>query len=594
MKSLRTHALLFVAVLTAGCQSNNITAPSTPEPVSKQPEAPPPAPVAARAPKLFWLSLDGFRKANVEAFMKFVKRPHSKGFAWLLRQPNWNAELTVTNPTITSSSHISTITCSPPGVHGVVSNSQWDGSKNISGFEAPYDADTYVAALSRQGWRVAAYGYPSIDGSTDNRRAAFGATYANAANKGLLSTFEIGAQTTLELFSFVTKQNTHKVTAAVAKDGKTITYRLTDGSTFQSAVGEWANLVFREGATSQLVAILFASSGPKANIYIAPTMTNAAYPDDFKKRLEAQDIIFSPGKDFALRDAYGDSAFLKAQEHRLNHFTKAAQHIIKTESSDAFFFYLEDLDVLGHQYEGDATFDAIRGEHFAKVDAALGSILELLPAGTDVVIAGDHGMAPTNYEINASRLLPADAAKQLQVNTSGGALFLYGKSAALESMPPANEPWFKKTVQQLRQARVAFDKGRPVFHSVVVKGSPEAAQLGLGGPRMPWILAFAEPGLAVKTSVENAYLLSKRLGFEISEALQSKYPVPMTKGKIVEPVPLGNHGHINSAQAMKTSLVISGPIAAKLSAKSVRMNTDLVPAVADALGTQRPRGCPRK
>src|SRR4051812_6195894 len=60
--------------------------------------------------KLFWMSLDGLKKEDVVKYMSYVKNPHPRGFNYLLQHAAWNEKLKISNPTITASSHVSTIT----------------------------------------------------------------------------------------------------------------------------------------------------------------------------------------------------------------------------------------------------------------------------------------------------------------------------------------------------------------------------------------------------------------------------------------------------------------------------------------------------
>ncbi|MFW7377287.1 MAG: alkaline phosphatase family protein [Oligoflexus sp.] len=543
--------------------------------------------------RLFWLSLDGLQKAKIESLLPYLTEAHPLGLKYLLNLENWQSELEINNPTITASSHISTISCLPPGEHGIIANRQWNGSSYVSGFTADYGKETFVQTLVKHGLRVASLGYPSIDGSSPGRSASFGASYDDPINRGSIVSLSWGESRVIQSPSRINSNETIPIEVQVADDGKILTMVQGD-QRFEAQVGDWSNIFFTTNELKHLTVVAFLArneASSSVEIYISPTMINHAHPQSFQQRLDSLNLVFSPGKDSSLLQKYGDEVFLKSMEHRLHYFTSTARYILSEEQPEAFFMYLEDLDVLGHLFEGDEERHALVGQYLAKLDQAVGSIMEQIPDSTEIVILGDHGMAATQYELNVLKLIENEAVSRVKIMTSGGSLFVYGLDAPLDSMPPQNEAWFQKLVQSFRGARVAFDDNKQLFTKVLVKNSSEAQELGLAGAEMPWIIAFSEPGISLKTSFEDRLLLARRQSFRLSITNDELFPDPTESGTLVEPKPYGSHGYFSKSDEMRSSLLLHGPKLSQLPASSVKSNIRLVPAVADALQLPRPSGC---
>lgn len=133
--------------------------------------------------------------------------------------------------------------------------------------------------------------------------------------------------------------------------------------------------------------------------------------------------------------------------------------------------------------------------------------------------------------------------------------------------------------------------GKKLFGKVIVRGTTEAIEEGLGDTLVPWIMAFANDGVGFKNSVENVTLLARAKWAPIPASLSSKYPDPVNNGKLVTPTPAGQHGHWNENSQMRTLPVLEGPRVSKIDPQSVEKTLQLVPTVADALGLPRPASC---
>jgi hypothetical protein len=223
-------------------------------------------------------------------------------------------------------------------------------------------------------------------------------------------------------------------------------------------------------------------------------------------------------------------------------------------------------------------------------------LLSLIPESTNVLIVGDHGMSAVQYELAAGALLPTEARGRFIVKASGGALFLYGtEKGSLLDRAPVAEPWFKATVKALEEWRLPTNMKKALFTKIVVKGSPAAQNEGWTDVTpLPWIAAFATPGVGLKETTEASLLVSLRKGAVLPPELRAQ-AAGGDVSRLGEPVPYGQHGHDADSFEMMTNAVTFGP---RFEAKARHLgarttNLALVPFAADALGWPRPEACAR-
>lgn len=563
------------------------------------------APASARL-KLVWLSLDGLQRQMIEGFLSRSKVTHPFGLRSLLaggagRRVTWEP-VEVVDPTITSASHASTITCSPPGVHGIVSNGQWNGAAMESGFDKPYAAETFVHALRQKGLRVGVVGYPGFDGQTSNRTADSSVSYDSAPDRSQLISLKEKPKGELHWLSRLAPDVGNRISISYELDTASQQVRVITREGLAGDVTEngWLNVLGLVGERSQQVSLTLFRKDDGLYLYLSPTSVNRVLPVELEKAFERKGMVFSAGKDYGLRAALGDQAFLRTMGHRLFSFMESMHSVLDDDSNDALFLYFEDLDVLGHQYAGISEALPLIDAHLAQFDKALGSVLSRLPSGANVVVVGDHGMSAVQYELNPIAFLPASARDELVVRSSGGSLFLYGKGpSSLTSAPPRDAPWFRELVSKLETLRVPGDQSKRLFPRVIVRGSPSARSAGWQDETaLPWIMAFAEPGVGIKTVADERLVVSKRAGFTLpKDVLMAGVQPGHDAQELPEPVPAGQHGHISSSPDMLTHVAFWGPafsksgLRRKSDAGAPLANTVLVPRVADALGWPRPESC---
>lgn len=550
-----------------------------------------------KAPKLVWISLDALHESNLRSFLGGIKNPHPRGLVWLLRQENAVGNLSVSFPSITASSHISTMTCSSPGTHGVFLNSgNWTGERDYSGFAMPYQTETWVQALRKDRKQVAVAAYPSVDGSSPERSADLGVAYDTPVGKVQYVTLSPSGEGSAEVPSHLISGKTYRFTFRSTLDQK-IVVSSDFGAEVELPEARVADVFGDDGLGGQKrrAAVSFLNlgmqSGQKATVVaVSPVSITPVTGENLKLALDQKNIVWSNMRDYGYsKFDNGVELTLETIRHRRQVVLRAIKEMLALRSVDAMFLYFEDIDVILHAWMGVPTVHDELVDFLSEFDQELGGLLSNLPAETNLVVMGDHGMSAIQYELNARSLLPPGAASNFMIRTSGGAMLLY-PPGRLDDAPPEGLD-LEATAQALRDVRVEFDGNRKVFKRVILRDSDEAKSLGLSGNKSPWILAFAEDGISLLDRLESPVLLSRRASFVIPESLRSKYPDPMNSGTLIQPTPLGAHGHDSAITEMKTHLVMLGPELSHLDLASVTSSTQVVPAVAQALGWVKPASC---
>lgn len=540
--------------------------------------------------KLVWMSLDGFQPKALDPWVSKLKSPHPKGLSWLLKKARGKSDFRVINPTITAPSHVSTITCTPAGTHGILDNSSWTGNGTVSGFGKLYEPENWIYRLRRHGLRVGVAFYPSIDGNGDGRSADVGIAYDTA-----------GSST--QLIPISKNASVDVIVPSRAAQDKAFTIRLTSNASGDiSGSSPWGSIptlklsmpqdfVFKStinGVERTVgVSLMLVSIKEKSLVAVSPIQVMPAFGDEFAKWLDSERIFFSSLKDYKMQ-AYVPS-YLAAMKHRQDDIIKVNLAMLRREDLDAIFLYFPDLDSLLHGFYRDAVNEKAVIDYLSGFDRELGKVIEAIPDSADFLVVGDHGMSAIAYSLNVRKILGEDVASQGYISTSGGSMYFYPPPGRVDAPPPANMN-LEQIAARLRAMEFDVTKSK-IFAKVLVRGSKEAIKEGLAGAQMPWIMAFANDGIGFKNSVEDKLLLSKATWAVIPEQLKQKYPETFNNGVPDRPIPAGQHGHYNGLPQMRTRLVMEGPRISKIPLAKLDRTLQLVPAVADAEGWPRPKGC---
>lgn len=527
-------------------------------------------------PKLIFLSIDSLNNQGLVEFVPLLKSPHPFGLQRILNHRNSNKELIIQNPTITASSHSSTITCSSPSVHGIFANSQWDGTKMVSGFAAPTNAETFATALMKAGLKTVSAGYPALDNSEPGRIVNEGFAYGDTIGQSTLAQIKNNEKS---FYSWKDKNNSELAKISISRNSNGDLGLACESSNCVISENQDSKLLNIEISLDNKIASGYAFDvGSKdQDVYISPLGLNKAFPKTIAKKLDSCGIVFSPGKDSSL-SRFGSKPFIYGLEHRLNFFRSAWTHFLPETSADAIFIYLEDLDSLRHQFSGDQNALSAVLQHVQRVDQLLGDFFQSVPPETNVVIMGDHGMSTIRYELNIRKILPEEVLKDSVVITSGGTLLLYSKknqpNEKINSNPSSADYEMlaktRNTLLKFRHPKLPTD----VFQKVYIKNTADMKIAGLDHPSAPYLIAFAHDSIALQSSVGDELILA--------DTQDPKLPAPR---------PRGQHGHFNENRSMRSFLALWGKELDNLQASSIKANTEVVPAIANALRWPAPEQC---
>lgn len=540
--------------------------------------------------KLVWLSLDGLQADALEPWVSKLKSPHPKGLSWMLKSAHGRSDFKVINPTITAPSHISTITCSGAGAHGILDNSTWTGNGTTSGFNKPYAPENWITRLRKQGLRVGSALYPSIDGTGDGRQADVGIFYDNPGSQPQILTVAKGNAVGTTVPDRTDPAVKYPIEVQVSAEGG-VSAKTPWGKVERLTIAKPADVMFtikiagieRKAA----VSFLLVSTEPTVTVEVSPIQIMPVMGSDFAAELDAKNIVFSSVRDYRIQS--NAVAYLASLEHRRRFIVDSDLAMLGRGDLDAVFLYFEDLDATLHAYYKDEANEGAIVDYLNRLDQDLGRIVESVPSSADFVVVGDHGMSAIAYVLNARKILTEAIAAKGTVMASGGALYVYPPQGDIVQAPPSN-----MDLNAIADGLRAMDldlTGNKIFAKVLVRGSKEAEDEGLSGNQVPWIMAFANDGIGFKNSIEDKFLLARANWAVVPENLRAKYPDPTNNGVLVTPTPAGQHGHWNDIQQMRTKLVLEGPRLSKIDPQLIEKSLQLVPVVADSLGLPRPASC---
>lgn len=459
--------------------------------------------------KLVWMSLDGLQPEALEPWVSKLKNPHPKGLSWLLRSARGRADLKVINPTITAPSHISTITCAGAGAHGIMDNSTWTGNGTTSGFNKPYAPENWITRLKKQGMRIGSSLYPSIDGSGTGRQADVGIFYDNPGSTPQLLTVAKGATMGASIPDRSQSTKGYPVEISVSAEG-VVSVKTPWGNVDRLSPATPVDVLFTTtiaGAERKAaVSFMLVATTPDVTVEVSPIQVMPVMGSEFASTLDRKDIIFSSLRDYRIQSNV--AAYLASMEHRRRFVVETDAVMLGRVDLDAVFLYFEDLDALLHAYYRDDRNEGLIIDYLAKFDQDVGRLLSLIPANTDFVALGDHGMSAISYVLNARKVLTEAVASKGTVMAGGGALYLYPPQGDLAQDPPKDLD-LNAVAESLRAMELDLT-GSKLFGKVIVRGSKEAAEEGLSGNQVPWIMAFANEGVGFKNSVEDKMLLDRK------------------------------------------------------------------------------------
>ncbi|HEX8173327.1 MAG TPA: alkaline phosphatase family protein [Thermoanaerobaculia bacterium] len=416
---------LLLIVLAFGC------APATPP--AAVPQAPPPLAANGAAVRVVLMSFDGFgadayaaRAANLPALGRMVAEGAS-------------ARVIPVNPTVTSSAHVSILTGADPQHTGIVGNRfHVPGTPRDamgSGYETDPDVESLLEAARRQGKRVGAIAFPTLEGKTPRRTADFGMPWTNSLTDGRIvhltrtdfhrewvpPTWTDRPHQRRSFSPILRARIEWAVPRRVRTDVDIVAYDTTDDArenydaiyieseereSAPDARGWFAvSVAAADGLYGSWSKLLHADpSLADMTIYWGPISRTEAYPASFRALLDGE-VGFWPGS--PEEHAGIDTTTFIEQSDRLADFLTRAQTLaLERMQCDLLLAYQPQVDGAMHNFLGTAEETRVVDAAFAAADRAVAAIQTALDLTRDAfVVAGDHGLMPANTEVRMNRWL---------------------------------------------------------------------------------------------------------------------------------------------------------------------------------------------
>ena len=144
--------------------------------------------------------------------------------------------------------------------------------------------------------------------------------------------------------------------------------------------------------------------------FLSPTVEKAAYPDDLREYLEANDYRIDVNAKLGHQD--DKSEFMEDAHETLDARFEAFKHYIQEDGWDLFFGVFMTTDRVNHflfgDYEGDEPGSEeveLFLEFYEKVDRYLGELRGMLADDTTMMVASDHGFTTLDYEVHCNAWL---------------------------------------------------------------------------------------------------------------------------------------------------------------------------------------------
>lgn len=571
----------------------------------------------------YFISIDGLQPDLLEKLIETGQLDAPHGLKWLSR----GARVERVRPVVTSltaSSHVSTITCTPPSRHGIVSNAFMAGGVKVNGFAQAFLTEPLWRAAMRQGKKVLSLAYVGSDGTTPERSADFGLAYPNDAliAPQQIVDWDVDALTpargwtvqaktaksdadpstwkeatveltlnpkTLEkrtLHALVIKQGTgsrSSVEKIVFDTDKDLSNGVLGTLEPQREPAAHFDVFFTEtGADSTLKGVkrraflrpLPAAAG-HVKVYVSRASYNNAYPESFRRQLDDANLVWP---DYGVRyEPLPAGEYFEYQTMIDTFLTDVGERFAPLLGVDLVLFYQPIIDSLGHKWQSalprpfdpsaqdDVTKAFVAG--FQLVDRNVSRLVSASGVDSVVALMGDHGMDPSLKVVNLAPLLPSDHLGKVNVVPSGALALLYdvpGSSLAAE--------YGKKLAKNLRALRY---QGLPTMGKAHFKDAHLAIAAG-AEPIPPADWPYGEAQVAITAGA----------GFWWAYA-------PLTSEVLQAPPALGMHGYEADQPQMSTTLMFRAP---HLRPRVIPTGSliDAVPTFSKLMGIEPPADCEGK
>lgn len=363
------------------------------------------------------------------------------------------------SPTVTSTTHVSMITGAEPQRTGIVSNRYHAPGTPIEqtsrGMETDIDVETLVEAAHRQGKRVGAVSFPTIDARNARRSADFGLVWSDSMTPGRIikltsadfrrewvpPTWSDRPHPRRSFSPIMRARIEWSVPKKARADVDIVAYDTTDDRVENYDLyfvedGEreitpdaqgWFAISSRtaDGLYGSWSKLLQPTSSLNLSIYWGTISRTNAYPDSFRAMLD-EEAGFWPGSP----DEHSgiDAQTFTEQLVRLSDFlTRAQTTAIRRMPFDLLLAYQPNVDGAMHTYLGAPEGDAVIRAAFVAADRAVAEIGGLLDSSRDaLIVTGDHGLVRTLRDVRPNRMLAeAGFAPRWRAYVSGSVAHFY-------------------------------------------------------------------------------------------------------------------------------------------------------------------------
>jgi predicted AlkP superfamily pyrophosphatase or phosphodiesterase len=363
------------------------------------------------------------------------------------------------SPTVTSTTHVSILTGAGPQRTGIVSNRFHAPGTPVDetarGMETDIDVETLVEAARRQGKRVGAVSFPTVDARNARRSADFGLIWSEPMTPGRMikltradfrrewvpPTWTDRPHPRHSFSPIMRARIEWSVPKKTRLDVDLVAYDTTDDR------AENYDLYLIEDGEHEIAPDAhgwFAISTPTADglygswsklmqptasldltLYWGPVSRTNAYPDSYRTMLE-EEAGFWPGSPDE-RAGVDAQTFIEQLVRLSDFYTRVQTATIRRMPFDLLLAYQPTVDGAMHSYLGAPDENAVVRAAFVAADHAVAEIGALLDSSRDaLIVTGDHGLVPTLRDVRPNRLLAEGGfAPRWRAYVSGSVAHLY-------------------------------------------------------------------------------------------------------------------------------------------------------------------------
>ncbi|HEU4889476.1 MAG TPA: alkaline phosphatase family protein [Thermoanaerobaculia bacterium] len=412
----RSLSLLLLVLLSC------VSAP----PPAVAPPQPPQLAATSTARRVVLLSFDGL---GADAL---ARQQGLSAFERLSREGAW-ARIINVDPTLTAPTHVAILTGAVPQRTGIVSNRFHLAGRPIDetarGMMQDPDVESLVEAARRQGKRVGAVSFPTIDNKTERRTADFGLVWAPPLVPSRIVNLKRAdfkrewvpptwTDRPQRRRSYSPIQRA-RVEWGFRLDVFVVAYDTTDDSqanydAYFVEAGEreiapdargWfaVSAESTAGLRGSWSKLLRTSPALDVTIYWGPISRNESWPDSFRDLLNREAGFWPGAPEEEL--AVDTDTFIEQLDRLADFYTRAQMISIERMPFDLLLAYHSGIDIAAHRYLGTPESDRVQRAAFVAADRTVAAFAEALQADDALIVTGDHGLVVADREVRLNTLL---------------------------------------------------------------------------------------------------------------------------------------------------------------------------------------------